>query len=156
MDIIKAILDILNSLLSPIIASIVTYIAYRQWKMNKENSIRDKNAAIIRIYATVKEFLSYVDENRRIDTELFQSYKRAMAEADFFCGQELIDWLDLIETEASCWLDLDRTVKIAIKYQKQNEVTKDMRDMEDSIDNLQNERCNLLNLFKKQLEINKK
>ena len=156
MEGIKIILEIFNSLLSPIIAIIVTYIAYQQWKTNKEKANRDKNAAIIDIYLVVKEFLSFIDENRKVDLQLYISFKRVIAEADFLCEKKLVDWLENIDSEASDWLDCDRIVQDAIEHKSPDTVKKDLDYMEKNIDNLQEAHCHLLEMFKEQIEINRK
>ena len=150
---IKPILDLFISLLSPIIAVIVAYIAYQQWKTNKDKSNREKRQSIINIYLHIKEFLRFVDLNRKVSPELYDKFQKACAEADFICDKKLIDWLEDIDTDASSWLDLNRIINLSLQSERPITIQKNIADLEKMIDKLQNAHIELINKFNEQMNL---
>lgn len=148
----KSIIEIFNALLSPIIAIIVTYIAYQQWQSNKEKNTREKNEAVISIYLKVKDFLNFVDDNSKINKKLYESFKEAIAEADFICEQKLVDWLDKVDGEVCSYYDYVRIHEHAIEKDDHANAAEFEFDIESCIDKLQTASCDLLEMFKEEID----
>ncbi len=153
METIKSIIEVFNALLSPIMAIIVTYIAYQQWQSNKEKNTREKNEEIISIYLRVKEFLNFVDQNRLIHKELYKVFTKALSEADFICSKKLVDWLDKVDGEVCSYYDNVKIHEnIMLKNEDFGEIANLEYEIESNIDKLQDAHCELLKMFKEEIK----
>jgi hypothetical protein len=99
----KGIFDAFAALLSPLIAVIVVYIAFRQWKTNQERERRESRKAKLDVYRRVKLLLRHVMWAQTLDQKLYSDFCDACAEADFLFLEELRSWLShLQDVAANC------------------------------------------------------
>jgi hypothetical protein len=148
---IKPIIDLLTALTSPLIAVIVTYIAYQQWKINAKKESRESQHQKLEIYMSVKRFLQYFDEHLKVDKDLYRDLQESIALADFIFDSEVTEWLFNVEIEASSWLD---TNNIALAYKGDNlfeQMEKELTFNKKSEDKLQTAHCQLLDVFKNKI-----
>lgn len=62
---IEEIIKLSSGLLTPIIAIVATYIAYQQWKTNKQKLVLDRYDRRLRIYGKLKIYLVSLREMPR-------------------------------------------------------------------------------------------
>ncbi|WP_305810113.1 hypothetical protein [Photobacterium kishitanii] len=55
MEELKIITGIFSSLTNPIVAIVVAYIAYQQWKVNSNKEMRESNQNKLHVYLAVKK-----------------------------------------------------------------------------------------------------
>jgi len=156
----QPIVNLLGSLLSPLIAITVAYIAYQQWKVNRSKSNREIREAEITIYLNFSTFLRNVDDTGKVDSELHKELQATIARADFLFNHEMREWLREIEIEALCWLDGKKMIESADSQKLDEENSKareewkmkELEYMERSIDKLQSYHCELLDKFKHHMQ----
>jgi len=151
MESIKPLIDLFTALLSPLVAIIVTYIAYQQWKINNSKEKREVKSEKLQVYLSAKRFLSKIDETRTVDESLYREFQEATALADFMFDETIIDWLADVNSDASSWLDGEYT-RISYNEKGLKKNLKQVSPIQDSIiDKLQNAHCQLLDIFKDKL-----
>ena len=81
--------QILQALLTPLIAIIATYIAYQQWNTNKLKLKLDRYERRLRVYQKIVETLQLI--GRDLDPKLddLLKYRVSVAEACFLFGSEI-------------------------------------------------------------------
>ena len=153
----KVFTGIFSSLTSPIVAIVVAYIAYQQWKVNYKKELRESNQHKLHVYLAVKRFLHSFDRTMEVDEKLYLEMQEALAISDFVFDEELNEWLSDIDDEASCWLDIQRIINLAIKelelsgFATSEIIAREKPHLEKSQEKLQNFHCELLSKFKKHL-----
>ncbi|EPQ9952220.1 hypothetical protein ACUYO2_004223, partial [Vibrio vulnificus] len=151
LSLIKQIIDIFSALLSPVIAVSVAYIAYQQWKLNVAKEKRDSKSERLQIYMAVQRLLRNTDNTRKVDPQLYENFQEALALADFYFDEGIIDWLTNVDSNASSWFNYEE-ISLAYKNKAEaKEAEKYMLYMEESIDRLQDQHCQLLSVFKDRL-----
>lgn len=93
-DYIKEVLQILSGLLVPIIAIITTYIAYQQYKTNRDKlrfGLYDKRYAV---YSFLKGFISQIIRNGTITPKRIFEYRRKTKESEFLFDKEITAYLE--------------------------------------------------------------
>ena len=95
-------LQILQGLLTPVIAAIAVYIAWQQWKVNQRKFVFDQYERRLHVYQEVHAFLMLVirDFNKPEVSDL-QKFTVVTAEADFLFKPEICAYLD--ETVKRAW-----------------------------------------------------
>jgi len=144
----KQVIDIFSALLSPVIAISVGFIAYQQWKLNVDKEKRESNSNKLHIYIVVKRFLRSVDINRVVDDKLYEELQEALALADFYFDGIVTDWLFQVDSDASAWLNLMQINSLPDTQESNPEFTRNLREIEELIDGLQNFHCELFDVFK--------
>ena len=148
----KVIIDFFGALLGPIIAVTVAYIAYQQWRTNKHRDQREEMQAKLSVYRKAKKFLRCVDDTCMIDPALLETFAEAVAEADFLFPDDLSEWLAEVEIEAKCWLDAHKNIDLfRSEHPTETEpdwIMREKKDMQKSIDKLQDAHCQLLSKFR--------
>jgi len=151
----KIITGIFASLASPIVAIIVAYIAYQQWKVNSKKELRESNQHKLHVYLAVKRFLQSFDQKIEVDEKLYLEMQEALAISDFIFDEELNEWLNEIDCEATCWLDYQRIINLAESELSGIELSqvigREKPYLEKSQDKLQDFHCELLGKFKDRL-----
>lgn len=92
--------QILQAFLTPVIASVVAYVAWQQWKTNARNSMIDRYDRRLRVYEQVVVFLGAVMRDFKVEISEVQSFRRNTAEADFLFGPEIPGYLDDLMKQA--------------------------------------------------------
>ena len=88
--------QILQALLTPLIAIIATYIAYQQWNTNKQKLKMEKYERGLRVYQEVVKILRLI--GRDLDPKLddLLGFWVAVAETDFLFGPEIRQYIEEI------------------------------------------------------------
>ncbi len=97
--------EISKTLLTPIIAVVATYIAYQQWKTNKQKLGLDLYDRRLKVYEEVRQILSIIRAGKASYEELSRFY-RAVSEADFLFKSEITDYINEIYERGvnlQCW-----------------------------------------------------
>jgi hypothetical protein len=89
-------LQILQALLTPLIASIAVYIAWQQWQANKLKLVLDRYDRRLRVYENVVALLLLVQRDFKPQIMELQKFRRDTAEADFLFEPEISTYLDEI------------------------------------------------------------
>jgi uncharacterized ubiquitin-like protein YukD len=92
----EQIIDISKSLLTPLIAIVATYIAWQQWKTNKQKLNLERYDRRLRVYEEVRKILSIIARDAKVSTEDLLKFRTAVSEADFLFGQEITTYIDEI------------------------------------------------------------
>ncbi|GLR77121.1 hypothetical protein [Aliivibrio sifiae] len=89
-------IEILSGLLTPVIAIIATYIAYQQWKLNKQKLMLEKYDRRLKIYEEVKKVLILITRDAEISHKNLLEFNISVSEADFLFRHEISDYLQEI------------------------------------------------------------
>jgi len=88
--------EFLKQAMTPLIAIIATYIAYQQWNTNKQKLILDRYDRRLKVYEEVVQILSIIIQTARPNFEDLIKFRRAVSEADFLFGPEIMQYIDEI------------------------------------------------------------
>jgi hypothetical protein len=83
-----------SALLTPIIAVIATYIAWQQWKTNKQKYAFDLYERRLRVYEEVRKILSLIGRDAKVDPSQLLEFRTSVMEADFLFGREIPEYID--------------------------------------------------------------
>ncbi|WP_395023243.1 hypothetical protein [Dongia sp.] len=86
----------LTGLMTPLIATIGAYIAYQQWQTNHQKLQFDRYARRLQVYEHVRSILGVVGRDAAVDFQEILAFRRAVSEADFLFGPEIIEYIDEI------------------------------------------------------------
>ena len=92
----EQVIAIFNALLTPTIAIVATYIAWQQWRINKQKFDLERYDRRLRIYEEVRKILSIVMRDARAGYEDLLRFRAAVSEADFLFGPEIPAYIDEI------------------------------------------------------------
>jgi hypothetical protein len=109
----KEIFNAVAALLSPLIAVAVAFIAYQQWKTNRNREVRESRGAKLAVYRRVKLLLRQVLYAQMLDPKLYADFCDACAEADFLFPAELRSWLTELEDIAAQCLGVQECLNTA-------------------------------------------
>ena len=90
----REILELSKALLTPVIAVITTYIAWQQWKTNRQKLNLDRYDRRLRIYQEVIRILSIILRDAKASTEDLLKFRTSVSEADFLFGPEIPKFID--------------------------------------------------------------
>jgi len=93
---IEQIFEISKSLLTPLIAIVATYIAWQQWKTNKQKLNLERYDRRLRVYEEVIKILSIILRDANASIEDLLKFRTSVSEADFLFGQEIPSYIDEI------------------------------------------------------------
>lgn len=97
-------LQILQGLMTPVIAGIAVYIAWQQWKANERKLVLDRYDRRLRVYQRVVEFLGLVLRDFKPEPHEVIKFRGDTAEADFLFGPDISAYLDEVVKQAlSSW-----------------------------------------------------
>ncbi|OFV99320.1 MAG: hypothetical protein A3F68_06825 [Acidobacteria bacterium RIFCSPLOWO2_12_FULL_54_10] len=88
--------QILQALLTPLIAIITTYIAYQQWNANKLKLKLERYERRLRVYQEVVKFLRLIGRDLDPKVDDFLKFQGAVVEADFLFGPEIRQYIEEI------------------------------------------------------------
>jgi hypothetical protein len=101
---ISLVLQILQALLTPVIASLTVYIAWQQWQGNKLKLRLDRYERRLRVYENVVALLLLVQRDFNPQVMELQKFRRDTAEADFLFEPEIAAYLDeILKRGLSLW-----------------------------------------------------
>lgn len=93
---ISEILDISKALLTPLVAIVATYIAWQQWKTNKQKLVLDRYDRRLHVYGEVRKILSIILRDAKASYDDLLKFRTSVSEADFLFGDEIISYIDEI------------------------------------------------------------
>lgn len=92
----EQVIEISKSLLTPAIAIIATYIAWQQWRTNRQKLNLERYDRRLRIYEEVIKILSIIMRDAKSNTKDLLKFRTAVSEADFLFGPEIPAYIDEI------------------------------------------------------------
>ena len=95
-----SIADSFSGFLTPLIGVIAAYIAFQQYKTNKNRERREARHAQLSVYTRVKRFLNTVDSTGNVSEKTYTDITEAIAEADFLFGDDITEWLSELQDYA--------------------------------------------------------
>lgn len=93
-------LQILQSLLTPVIAGIAVYIAWQQWQANKLKLALDRYDRRLRVYQHVVGFLSLVLRDFKPEVHDVIKFRVETSEADFLFGPDIPAYIEEVAKQA--------------------------------------------------------
>jgi hypothetical protein len=90
------IIDISKALLTPLIAIVATYIAWQQWKTNKQKLVLDRYDRRLHVYEEVRKILSIIFRDAKASYDDLLKFRTSVSEADFLFGSEITSYIDEI------------------------------------------------------------
>lgn len=97
---IEQIIDISKGLLTPVIAAVATYIAWQQWKTNRQKLELDQYERRLRIYEEVQKMLRIIARDAKASLSDLLEFRTSVSEADFLFGPEIMKYIDEIYTHS--------------------------------------------------------
>jgi len=92
----EQLIEISKSLLTPLIAIVATYIAWQQWKTNRQKLNLERYDRRLRTYEEVRKILSIIFRDANATTEDLLKFRTSVSEADFLFGPEIPEYIDEI------------------------------------------------------------
>lgn len=92
----EQLIDIFKALLTPAIAILATYIAWQQWKTNRQKLNLERYDRRLRVYEEVRKILSIILRDAKASTEDLLKFRTSVSEADFLFGPEIPEYIDEI------------------------------------------------------------
>lgn len=93
---VEPLLKVSQGLLTPLIAVLAVYIAWQQWKTNRQKLIWEQYDRRLTVYEEVRKVLSIIVRDADISTDDLMDFRTAVAEADFLFGPEIPEYIDVI------------------------------------------------------------
>ena len=93
-------LRLLQGLLTPIIGVIACYIAWQQWKTNRDKLNLDRYERRLEIYKEIVRFISVGIREANYENDELMSFKPKVSEADFLFGEEISNYIDELQKRA--------------------------------------------------------
>lgn len=90
------IVEISKALLTPIIAVVATYIAWQQWRTNRQKLLLDRYDRRLRVYEEVRQILSLILRDVKASYDDLLKFRTSVSEADFLFGPEITNYVDEI------------------------------------------------------------
>jgi hypothetical protein len=85
-----------QALLTPLIAVVATYIAWQQWRTNRQKLVLDRYDRRLRIYEQVQRILGLIVRDAKASYDDLLQFRIAVSEADFLFGSEIAGYIDEI------------------------------------------------------------
>ena len=92
----EQLIETLKALLTPLIAIVATYIAWQQWKTNRQKLNLERYDRRLRVYEEVKKILSIIMRDAKASTDDLLKFRTSVSEADFLFGQDIPEYIDEI------------------------------------------------------------
>ncbi|SRR6266542_2775022 len=97
---IEEILKISQGLLTPIIGLVATYIAWQQWKTNRNKLNLDRYERRLQVYKEVVRFISIGRRDANYNDDELLTFRLKVSEADFLFGEEVSKYIDELHQRA--------------------------------------------------------
>ncbi|WP_147383598.1 hypothetical protein [Nitrosomonas supralitoralis] len=92
----EQLVEISKALLTPLIAVVTTYIAYQQWKLNRQKLFLDLYDRRLKVYEEVRQILGIVARDARASYDDLLKFRKAVSEADFLFESEISKYIEEI------------------------------------------------------------
>jgi len=129
----REVFDASGALLSPLVAIVVAYVAFQQWKTNLEREKRESRGAKLAVYRRVKLLLRDTLYTQTLNPNLYSDFCDACAEADFLFPEKLRGWLNHLQDVAAHCKVLQEDVGSPVANEKS------ISKLENEIDGLMNQ-----------------
>ncbi|SNX59677.1 hypothetical protein SAMN06296273_1115 [Nitrosomonas ureae] len=93
---IEQFIEISKALLTPTIAVVTTYIAYQQWKINRQKLFLDLYDRRLKVYEEVRQILGIVVRDAGASYDDLLKFRKAVSEADFLFEPEISKYIEEI------------------------------------------------------------
>lgn len=93
---VQELIRISTALLTPLIAIVTTYIAWQQWKTNRQKLVMDRYDRRLRVYDEVQRILRDISVHLKPSIEDMVKFRSSVSEADFLFGPEITAYIDEI------------------------------------------------------------
>lgn len=93
-------LKISQGLLTPVVAIIATYIAWQQWKTNRDKLNFDRYERRLKVYEEVVRFISIGIREANYENDELMNFKPKVSEADFLFGDEVFKYINELQERA--------------------------------------------------------
>lgn len=91
--------QVIQGLLTAVIATIAVYIAWQQWKANERRLVLDRYERRLRVYQRVIEFINLALRDFKVEPHEVGKFRAEVAEADFLLGLRFQSiWQSLVLT----------------------------------------------------------
>lgn len=97
---IDEVLKISQGLLTPIIGIITTYIAWQQWKTNRNKLNLDRYERRLQVYKEVVRYISVGIRDANYGNDELLTFRSKVSEADFLFGEEVPKYIDELHNRA--------------------------------------------------------
>ena len=94
--VVKDVIDLLSGLLTPVIAIIVAYIAYQQWKTNKQRLRAELYDRKFTVYEILTDTIGEVMRNGDISDEQLEKFNVQRRKSHFLLGKKVPEFLEEI------------------------------------------------------------
>ena len=85
-----------KAMLTPMIAIVTAYIAWQQWKINKQKLSLDLYDRRLKVYEEVRQILSIILRDAKASYDDLLKFYRTSSEADFLFGPDIQAYIDEI------------------------------------------------------------
>lgn len=85
-----------KAMLTPMIAVVTAYIAWQQWKINRQKLNLDLYDRRLKVYEEVRQILSIILRDAKASYDDLMKFYRAVSEADFLFGPEISEYIEEI------------------------------------------------------------
>ncbi len=92
--------NILASLLTPLIAAVVAYIAYQQYKVNRDKLRFDLYDRRLKVFEGLMVLLSVIFRKGKCTDQERDQFQRTTVEAGFLFDKDIADYLDTIHKKS--------------------------------------------------------
>jgi hypothetical protein len=92
----KIYIDIFSALLTPLIAIITTYLAIRQYKINRAKTRHELYDKRLAVFKTISSFLFSASCSEHFDFEGYRQFSIAKQESYFLFDKDITDYLDYV------------------------------------------------------------
>lgn len=104
-------IDILNALLTPVIAIIASYIAYQQYALEKHNNDVEVYDRRLRIYRETIKLIRNVESNLTLSGKAYHSWELLTFEAELLFDEVVVQHLDMMSEIAANIAYLETQIK---------------------------------------------
>ncbi len=104
-------IELISSALTPIIAVTVAYIAYKQYKIDKDNLRLALYEKRFKVYQSVKEILAEASINPPVNIEAFSKFLTNIDESEFLFDNEISEYLENIHMKVIHLNNLEKKLK---------------------------------------------
>src|SRR5258705_7395765 len=85
-----------KALLTPTIAVVTTYIAWQQWRTNRQKLVLDRYDRRLGVYEELRQILSLILRDAKASYDDLLKFRTSVSKADFLFGPEITDYIDEI------------------------------------------------------------
>jgi hypothetical protein len=151
------VVKLFSAFLTPVIAMIVAYIAWQQWRTNRQKLILDRYDRRLRIYEEVRKILSIIMRDATASAEDLLRFRTSVSEADFLFGPEVMQYIDEIYKRGLNLWRRSTEYKEHLRQEKPEGYDHDevVEEMHKELTWLTEQFVPAKNLFKKYLDVSK-